>query len=94
MMGDMQMVGMREMGIVRSFFVIIGCMVLCRFFVILGSVLRYVRLLSCDGLLHILTCGSSCELLLPVYPEDTVRSGHNCSQLKYDLAEWIRVREI
>ena len=39
MMGDMQMVGMREVGIVCSFLVIASFMVLCRFFVILRSVL-------------------------------------------------------
>src|SRR4029079_12365450 len=48
---------------------------------------RYVRLLSCDGLLLVLTCGSSCELFLPVYPEDAVGSGHIGSPLKYYLID-------
>jgi hypothetical protein len=39
MMGDMQMVGMRKVGIVRSFLVFAGRMVLCRFSVILRGVL-------------------------------------------------------
>jgi len=39
MMGDMQMVGMRKVGIVRSFLVFAGRMVLCRFSVILRGML-------------------------------------------------------
>jgi hypothetical protein len=39
MMGDMQMVGMRKVGIVRGFLVFAGRMVLCRFSVILRGVL-------------------------------------------------------
>jgi len=48
---------------------------------------RDVRLLSCDGLLRVLTCGSSCELFHPVYLEDAVGSGHICSPLKYYLID-------
>ena len=39
MMGDMQMVGMREVGMVRSFLVSAGFMVLGRFFVMTRGVL-------------------------------------------------------
>ena len=76
------MMGMREVGIVCSFLVIASFMVLCRFFVIMRSVLvmfgGFLVMVCC----LFLTCGSSCALLLPVYPEDAVGFGHICSPLK------------
>jgi len=39
MMGDMQMMGMCEVGIVRRFLMIAGFMVFCRFFVIMRGLL-------------------------------------------------------